>query len=445
MEAGMGWPWSGDKQAQGVAAREALVAKLTHDGHVQSPPVAAAFRAVPRELFVPSVPLDEVYRSDSAIVTKRVQGVGVSSASAPDVVAIMLEQLDLRPGQRVLEVGAGTGYNAALMAEIVGASGEVVTIDIDQDLVDDAREHLARAGYERVVVLLGDGALGCPERAPFDRVVLTVAASDIAAAWREQLARPAGRLVLPLSLRGPQRTVAFEHEGDHLVSVSSRACSFIPLRGKLASPAGRRPIGPDGTIVMGLHAEASATDDTPAVGDWAYRLLRGPWGQMPTGVRAVPSEVAAGFGLWLGLFEERACSLWTDFPARGAAPAIPPLVSSTGRWHATLGLVGTRGLAVLARGEAPDSVPTGEARQPSELDAEDEDETDIAVCLFGGDAACAEQLCDRLREWDRRGRPDDAGLRIRAYALGQAFAPDEVAAVIEGRFSRLVVDWPPGA
>src|SRR6185503_18791702 len=105
--------------------------------------------------------LAEVYR-DRAIGTKRLDGQYVSSSSQPEIMAIMLEMLDLQPGHRVLEIGAGTGFNAALLAHLVGESGEVVAIDVDDDIVEAARARLAAAGYERVRVILGDGALGLP-------------------------------------------------------------------------------------------------------------------------------------------------------------------------------------------------------------------------------------------------------------------------------------------
>src|SRR5919202_4998573 len=145
---------------RGWELRQALVDDLKREGRVHSARVEAALRAVPREVFVPGVPLDEVYRPSDAIVVKRLEGISVSSASAPDVVAVMLEQLAVEPGQRVLEVGAGTGYNAALLAELVGPEGQVVSIEIDEDLVAAAREHLRAAGYDQVQVVLGDGALG---------------------------------------------------------------------------------------------------------------------------------------------------------------------------------------------------------------------------------------------------------------------------------------------
>ena len=137
------------EQSESRAFRRALVGTLRAAGLLRSARVAAAMEAVPREVFVPGVPLAEVYRPSDAIVTKRVDGVSVSSASAPEVVAVMLEQLDPRPGDRVLEIGAGTGYNAALLAHLVGETGQVVTLDIDADLVEGAREHLSARATAR--------------------------------------------------------------------------------------------------------------------------------------------------------------------------------------------------------------------------------------------------------------------------------------------------------
>ena len=111
----------------------------------------AAFRAVSRHLFLPDVGISDVY-TDRAFPTKHAGGKPISSSSQPAIMAIMLEQLALEPRQRVLEIGAGTGYNAALIARIVGQGGHVVTIDIDEDLVMLARKHLAAAGFDRVDV-----------------------------------------------------------------------------------------------------------------------------------------------------------------------------------------------------------------------------------------------------------------------------------------------------
>ncbi|MDQ3810244.1 MAG: methyltransferase domain-containing protein, partial [Chloroflexota bacterium] len=270
------------------ALRRALVEKLRRDGQIRSERVAEAFLAVPREAFVPGVPLDEVYRSSEAILTKRVDGVGVSSASAPDVMAVMLEQLDVRPGMRVLEIGAGTGYNAALLAHLVGSSGSVVSLDIDADLVEGAREHLRSAGLDaNVTVLQGDGALGHAARAPYDRIILTVASRDLAPAWREQLA-PDGRLLLPLAIRGSLRCVLFEVRADHLVTTALGCCSFIPLRGVLAMESTRVPMDSRGEIVIGLADDAAAAP--PGALNWLVEGLTSE----ATGVRTGVDRIRGG-------------------------------------------------------------------------------------------------------------------------------------------------------
>ena len=151
--------------------RRALIEQLRTDGHLHSPRVAAAMDAVPREVFVPGVPLEEVYRPSDAIVIKRVEGVSVSSVSAPEVIALMLEQLNPQPGAHILEIGAGSGYNAALLAHLVGKTGKVVSLDIDEDLVVEARDHLAAAGYSQVEVVQADGALGWPVERAYDGIL----------------------------------------------------------------------------------------------------------------------------------------------------------------------------------------------------------------------------------------------------------------------------------
>src|SRR5687768_1419512 len=128
-----------------ASLRDALVDGLVREGSIRSPAVEAAFRAVPRECFLPGVPLGRVYR-DEAIVTHEQDGVPISSSSQPAIMAIMLEQLAVEPGHRVLEIGAGTGYNAALLAQLVGPRGRVVTLDLDEPIVAEARANLAAAG-----------------------------------------------------------------------------------------------------------------------------------------------------------------------------------------------------------------------------------------------------------------------------------------------------------
>jgi protein-L-isoaspartate(D-aspartate) O-methyltransferase len=172
------------------ALRAKLADRLRHDT-VHTPAVEAAIRSTPRHLFLPGVPPEAAYADEPVYTKHGGGGASISAASQPRIVAMMLEQLQVEPGHRVLEVGAGTGYNAALMAALTGEAGHVTAVDIDGDLVDGARKHLAAAGVANVDVVLGDGALGHPDAAPYDRIIATVGAFETPTAWLDQLhARP---------------------------------------------------------------------------------------------------------------------------------------------------------------------------------------------------------------------------------------------------------------
>jgi len=191
--------------------------------------VVAAMRAVPRHLFTPDVTLVEAYESRSVITKTNAQGVNVSAVSAPWLVAWMLAQLDVRPGQSVLEIGSG-GYNAALLREIVGPDGSVTSVDIDPSIIGRARAYLDRAGYGDVRTLCADGESGAPG-GPFDRIIVTFGAWDIPPAWSGQLAAD-GRLVVPLRLRGLTRSWVLERENGHLASRGKpQGCEFVPAQG----------------------------------------------------------------------------------------------------------------------------------------------------------------------------------------------------------------------
>jgi protein-L-isoaspartate(D-aspartate) O-methyltransferase len=212
-------------------ARRQLVAEMREYGSLRVASVAAAFAAVPRELFLPDRPLATVY-ADDAIVTKRdADGLPVSSSSQPSMMAQMLELLELAPGQRVLEVGAGTGYNAALIAHIVGASGRVTTIDVAPDVAASAAAALARAGAP-VEVVVGDGRAGWEPRAPYDRIIVTAAASAVTEAWWAQL-REGGRLVVPLITGdgSSQQIPVLRRRGRRLDVVGMTRGGFMPLHG----------------------------------------------------------------------------------------------------------------------------------------------------------------------------------------------------------------------
>src|SRR5215472_7350013 len=149
-----------------VGLRAGLVALLRERGQLSDRRVAEVLGQVPRHVFVPGVELAVAY-ADQSVVTRYRDGVPASSASQPAIVAAMLELLQVPAGGRVLEIGAGTGYNAALLAGLVGSSGRVVSVEIDPEAAAGARACLSEAGIGNVEVICGDGAAGWPAAAPY--------------------------------------------------------------------------------------------------------------------------------------------------------------------------------------------------------------------------------------------------------------------------------------
>lgn len=212
---------------------DAMVERIVTGQPALDERVVEALRAVPRHLFLPHAPLEEAYKPNVAVITKRAEdGTPLSCASVATLVAGMLDRLQVRPGDRVFEVGAGTGYNAALLAELTGPDGHVVTVDIDEEVTRQASKALDAAGYGAVRVLTRDGALGDEPGSVFDRLEVTVGACDIPHAWFVQLA-PGGRMVLPLRWRGQTRGVAFvKGEDGVLRSDAVFLCGFVPMIGQ---------------------------------------------------------------------------------------------------------------------------------------------------------------------------------------------------------------------
>jgi protein-L-isoaspartate(D-aspartate) O-methyltransferase len=219
--------------------------------------VEHAMRTVSREAFLPGVDLNDAYADQAVIIKDNPDGpLALSCASAPSVVAMMLVQLDAQPGDHILEIGAGTGYNAALLAELTGADGKVTSIDIDSDVALHARTMLDRAGYPHVHVMERDGLVGAPENAPYDCMLAAVGLWDVPVSWWEHL-RDGGRLVLPLRWRGQTRSVALTRHGDTLVSDSMALCGFVPIIGQHGELT--TPLNADDTIRV-HHDEDQAVD-----------------------------------------------------------------------------------------------------------------------------------------------------------------------------------------
>lgn len=213
-------------------ARARMVEALRGRGHLRDPRVAEAMLRVPRHLFLPGME-DEAYR-DTPLPIGRHQTI-----SAPHMVAMMAEALDARPGMTVLEVGAGSGYHAAVVAELVVPGGKVWSVERVAALAEQAREHLAKAAYaDRVEVVVGDGSLGLPERAPYDRAYLTCAAPAVPPPILEQLA-PGGKLLAPVGDRTSQELLMVEKTARGTVERDLGGCVFVPLVGKHGFPETR--------------------------------------------------------------------------------------------------------------------------------------------------------------------------------------------------------------
>ncbi|HET6194331.1 MAG TPA: protein-L-isoaspartate(D-aspartate) O-methyltransferase [Acetobacteraceae bacterium] len=215
-----------------MQARDALLKEIVREMRVTarwtgraalSPRVAAALARVRREAFVPAGEEEAAYQNRPLPI-----GHG-QTISQPFIVALMTELLDLQPTDRVLEVGTGSGYQTAVLAEL---ASEVCSIEVIAELAAGAAAMLAQQGYGKVALRTGDGGLGWPERAPFDAIIVTAAAQEVPPALTEQL-RAGGRMVIPV---GPP------HDDQELLLITKDAAgtlarrtvlpvAFVPLTG----------------------------------------------------------------------------------------------------------------------------------------------------------------------------------------------------------------------
>lgn len=216
---------------------ETLVNALKDAGLLDDPRLERAFRAVPRRFFLPKLSPEQVYADQAVAIKQGADGQIVSSSSQPSMMALMLNQLRLIEGGNILEIGTGSGYNAALMQHIIGESGRVTTIEFDNEIARHAEDHLADAGMRSVNVVYGDGVLGYAPRAAYDRIISTVGVWDVPKMWIRQL-KPRGILVTPIWWDAFQLSAAFRFADDGtLISESNILCNFIALRGGAGSPS----------------------------------------------------------------------------------------------------------------------------------------------------------------------------------------------------------------
>lgn len=207
--------------------REELVGRLIRWGYLTKPEITEAFRRVPRHEFVPTNLKDYAYADQPLPI-----GHG-QTISAPSMVAIMLDSLELKQGQKVLEIGAGSGYNAALIAEIIGPQGKVFTIERIAELAEFGRANLRKTGYGWVQVVVSDGTCGYKKEAPWDRILVTACAPEIPQPLIKQL-KVGGKLAAPVGQNYMYQTwrVAVKRSEKEIKTLDRGGCSFVPLVGK---------------------------------------------------------------------------------------------------------------------------------------------------------------------------------------------------------------------
>ena len=343
-----------------------LVERLTRAGMLRSESLIRAFAGVPREAFVPEASPAEVY-IDSTVPVFNDEGDQITTSSQPGMMAFMLEQLDLKQGHRVLEIGAGTGYNAAILAEVTGPGGSVDSIEIDPTAAEMAAGALAGIGSQ-ARVHHADGGNGWPEGGPYDRVIATVAVWDIPGAWIAQTV-PGGVIVAPLSILGEEYSCKWIVDSGSLRGCCSAApCAFVRFQGDMAHPNPHISLGDNGRGTGVIFGEEGRLPNRHTLDRW----LDGPSRQERLWGVGDP-DVFEGLVMWLLMKEgaERLVRVWGNAPGSPwQGPAVGlysdtgmAFIASSGRW--------------IVYGEGPD-----------------------------------QQMWSRLDEWRLRGRPDRTAFRI---------------------------------
>lgn len=360
--------------------RTALVKSLKEKGELTDSRMEAAFLSVPRHEFLPDMPLDKVYVDEALPVKRDTDGSVISSSSQPLMMAMMLRQLELQPGHNVLEIGTGTGYNAAIIQHMVGDEGNVTTLELDLDLVQQAQDTLQRLSLGRIRVVHADAAGGYAPRAAYDRIIATAGVWDIPKAWVQQL-KPQGIIVAPIWLDAMQVSAALRLEaGGTLYSESNLPCGFIRLRGTGAGPVVTQRVGSSSLVLT--------SNEVPSLDSAAlHTLLSDDVERALLDVRLSSGDYFHGFLPYFVL----------NLP-----PGFTFAFYQLGTNQQEYGIASGTGIALMR---------TGSACFMS-FDKHGE-----AFSFGAPDAFMAFQ--QSLQAWDAAGRPDWRALRLRLYPIHQ--------------------------
>lgn len=382
-----------DKPAQVKRLWGEMLASMRKEGALATPGVEAAFSAVPRHLFLPHLPVEEVYADRAIGIQHDEHGLLTSSSSQPTMMAIMLNQLQLKSGDNVLEIGTATGYNAAIMKHIVGDDGTITSIEIDADLARQAKENLQRNQIKDVHVVHADGALGYAPRASYNHILATVGVWDIPAAWINQL-KPNGSLVVPIVIDGIQVSATFILQTDGTaLSVDNRPCSFVYLRGQHAGPNFRRQVGSSSLFIL-----ADQVDEIDTAG--LHSLLSDDQEYCQLAPKIKLNEFWFGYQLYLMLNEPE------DYIF---------LVYAVANGQQAYGLEG-RGVGLFARGSA------GFAEY---------NDKGLVHCFAGSDTFM--EMQNLLDEWIALNKPSTETMRLRLIPKDRPKPTIEIGKLYERR------------
>ncbi|MFD8789617.1 methyltransferase, FxLD system [Streptomyces vinaceus] len=422
--------------AEATRLRLAMARTVIDGGWAPSEPVQAALRSVPRHRFVPEADLAAAYDGgDRAVVTRYDEtGAAISSVSAAWLQADMIEHLCLKPGSIVFEAGSG-GYNAELIAHVVGPDGRVVTVDIDPWVVRRTRRFLTEAGSGRVTAVEADAALGAPAplvpRGGFDGSVITYNCWDVAPAWREQLAE-GGRLVLPLEMGGYTRAVTFERRGQVLHARRFTHCGFVRDQGQQARTVPVVPLFDGGLTLRFEHGALTVgVGVAVAIAERAglEEALRGPRHEIATGVTMGAARS------YFGSLQLYAATTLPGFCRLAAHQEPDEGVTGIAKDRDAPAIVGDASLAYLIHVQTKDG------------DLPQDKEWEWVVHAYGEQGpALAERLAATVRAWDRHVRADDNDRHADpVLTVHPAGTPDDLLPagdVLDKEHCRLVFRWP---
>lgn len=403
--------------AEAVRLRQKMTDAVVAGGWAPSKEVQEALRTVQRHRFTPESPLTTAYDDNLAVITRRDEdGHATSSVSAAWLQADMLESLHLEEGTTVCEVGSG-GYNAELLAHVVGPGGHVVSIDVDPYVVKRTRRFTAEAGSGRVTAVLGDGGLGAPGHLPdggFDGCIITHNCWDIAPAWREQLAE--GRyLVLPLEIHGYTRAITLQKHGDVLHARKFTFCGFVR---DLGTGSRTTPVAD----LRGGELQLRFEDGEPADVSGIEDALRGTRHELPTGVTVAGNESFETLQLYLATTLPGFCRLALDRAKDTGIAAVP-------RGDGAAAVLGDASLAYLTHVLVNDA------------DNAEERRSEFITHAYGPHGALlTEQLANAVRSWDLHVRGHGYP-QLAVYPAGTDLGESPQGRVLDKQRSRLVFDW----